>query len=278
MHGPFGVNRISGDGTESGSFANTPGVRILTAITFDTVGTFQHRMLVLGITRANKSIVFAIDCNGKVEVITKKPLPWLEGQMAVAPKTFGAFAGQLILPDESGRILAVNAQGDMSIVLAHPPAGVDKTIGAVGFVPEGFNERGGDMYHADHKTPGSTVVGTDSIIRVSSDHLFNAGVRDGDLLATAEVGGALIDVRCAGTCTATRLTAADKAHTEGNFAFALNAPAATPPPVNPKVGGSLVPRAVMDFVGTWGIPTAVFVLLVAFLAVVAVQAISRRAR
>jgi hypothetical protein len=277
MHAPFGVNRISADGTESGSFANTPGVRILTALTFDTGGAFDNRMLVLGIA-GTKSVVFGVDCNGGVKVITDK-LPALEGQMAVAPQGFGSFGGELIIPDETGRVYAVTPNGKITVILSKLPAGVDKTIGALGFVPSGFTERGGDMYHADHKTPGSTVVGTDTILRIKGDQLIQAGVQDGDLLATAEIGGALIDVRCADdTCTATRLTAADKAHTEGHFAFALTAPPATPPPGNPEPAGPIVPRAVIDFGGMWGIPTAVLLLLVAFLALVAVQAIRRRGR
>ena len=275
MHAPFGVNRVNADGTESGSFANTPGVRILTAITFDTGGAFGNRMLVLGIAGA-KSVVFSIDCNGGVKVIPNK-LPALEGQMAVAPEGFGAVGGELILPDERGRILALAPNGTFSVVLARPPAGVDKTIGAVGFVPSGFTQRGGDMFHADHKTPGSSVVGTDTMLRMKGEQLLAAGVQDGDLLATAEIGGTLIDVRCPDTCTATRLTARDKAHTEGHFAFALNAPPASPPPpTQPKAAGPLVPRAVIDYVGMWGIPTGVFILLVAFVAAVAVQAIRRR--
>jgi hypothetical protein len=278
MHGPFGVNRVNADGTESGSFANTPGVRILTGITFDTGGAFSNRLLVLGIA-GTKSVIFSIDCNGGVQVIpTRGKLPSLEGQMAVAPQGFGSFGGELIIPDETGRILAVAPNGNVSVVLDKPPAGVDKTIGALGFVPAGFSERGGDMYHADHKTPGSTVVGTDTILRIKGDAL-KSSLQDGDLLATAEIGGALIDVRCADTCTATRLTAPDKAHTEGHFAFALNAPSSqSPPPATARVNGPLLPRAVMDFVGTWGIPTGVFILLVAFLAVVAVQTIRQRAR
>jgi hypothetical protein len=278
MHGPFGVNRVSADGSESGSFANTPGVRILTGINFDTEGTFGNRLLVLGIRPNNRSVVFAVDCNGKTAVIAEG-LPSLEGQIAVAPEGFGSFAGDLIIPDETGRILAVTPDGKLKVLLARPPAGVDKTIGALGFVPGGFTDRGGDMYHADHKTPGSTIPGTDSILRMKGDQLFNAGVRDGDLLATAEVGGALIDVRCAETCTATRLSVADKAHTEGHFPFALNAPLApSPTPAAAKAGGPILPQGVLDLVGMWGLPAGVFLLLVAFLAVVAVQAVRRRTK
>ena len=159
--------------------------------------------------------------------------------------------------------------------MAKPPAGVDPRIGAVGFVPAGFAGRGGDMYHADQKTPVSAVVGTDTVLRIKGDQLIAAGVQEGDLLAAAEIGGALLDVRCPDTCSVTRLIGNGKAHSEGHFAFALNASPPLPAPAN--VSAPLIPPAVMDFAGTWGIPGSVFVLLVAFLALVAVQATRQRA-
>jgi hypothetical protein len=276
LHTPFGVNRVNADGTESGSFVNTPGVQYLTAITFDTEGTFKHRMLVLGIA-GTRSLVFAIDCNGRVEVVARN-LPALEGQMAVAPASFGAFAGNLIIPDETGRILAVAPDGKLAVVMAAPPAGVDRRIGALSFVPEGFTERGGDMYHADQKTPGSAVVGTDTMLRIQGEQLIAAGVRDGDLLATAEIGGALLDVRCADSCTVTKLIGNGKSHAEGHFAFALNPPAVPPPsPAPPTVSSPLLAQPVMDLLGMWGLPAGVFVLLVAFLGAVALQAMRQRA-
>ena len=162
--------------------------------------------------------------------------------------------------------------------MAKPPAGVDPRIGAVGFVPAGFAGRGGDMYHADQKTPVSAVVGTDTVLRIKGDQLIAAGVQEGDLLAAAEIGGALLDVRCADTCSVTRLIGNGKAHSEGHFAFALKTlPASPPPPAPANVSAPLIPPAVMDFAGTWGIPGSVFVLLVAFLALVAVQATRQRA-
>src|SRR4029077_12202083 len=110
MHVPLGVNRVSAAGDESGPFANLTGVSALTGIAFDTVGAFDHRLLVLGL-RGTKGTVFAIDCNGGVQVITSS-LPTLEGGMAVAPNGFGSFGGDLIVPDEiAGRIYAVGSGG-----------------------------------------------------------------------------------------------------------------------------------------------------------------------
>src|SRR5207244_12548514 len=143
------------------------GITVLIGITFDTTGSFDHRMLVLGIA-GTKSVVVAVDCNGATEVITRT-LPSLEGQMAVAPDGFGAFGGNLIIPEERGRILAVAPNGLMRVVLAKLPAGVDKTIGGLGFVPAGFTERGGAAYHADRKTHGSAWPGTDTMLRLKSE-------------------------------------------------------------------------------------------------------------
>jgi hypothetical protein len=279
MHGPLGVNRVNATGDESGSFTNITGVSSLTGITFDRNGAFDHRLLVMGLN-AGKTTVFAVDCNGGVQVI-KRSLPLLEGQMAVAPPGFGAFAGQLIIPDESGRVLALAATGALTVLIKKPlPGNINPTLGGVGFVPDGFTERGGAAYHVDRLEPKSSFRGRDFLIRVTSDQLVNAGVQNGDLLAVAEDGGAMLSIRCTATCTATMIIAGDKtAHVEGHVAFFVNPPG--PPPASPaaaKVGRALVPQGLTDFAGMWGIPTTVFLLLVAFLAVVAVQAIRRRAR
>ena len=277
MHGPFGVNRVSAAGDESGSFTNIPGPSRLTGITFDTNGSFDHRLLVMGLV-GNKASIYAIDCNGAVKLI-KSGLPLLEGQMAVAPQTFGAFAGQLIIPDESGQLIALTPDGKATVIIRRPlPGGINVTLGGVGFVPDGFSERGGVAYHIDRLEPASSFRGSDHLIRARSDALVAAGVADGDLLAVAEDGGATIAVRCGDTCTAQVVIPGDnKAHVEGHVAFFMNpAPAPPPTPAAAKVARPIVPQAVIDFAGMWGIPTGVFLLLFAFLAAVAVQALRQR--
>ena len=280
LHGPFGVNRVNATGDESGSFTNIPGVTRLTGITFDTHGAFDNRLLVMGVGAGNKTTVFAVDCNGGVKAI-KSGLPLLEGQMAVAPEGFGAFGGQLIIPDETGRVLALAANGALSVVVKKPfPGNINPTIGGVGFVPDGFTARGGAAYHIDRLEPGSSFRGRDKLIRLTSEQLAPAGVQDGDLLAVAEDGGAMLAIRCADTCSAQVIVKGDLvAHVEGHVAFFVNPPTApAPSPAAAKVARPLLPQAVMDFVGMWGIPTVVFLLLVAFLSAVAVQAMRRRAK
>ena len=279
MHAPLGVNRVNAAGDESGPFTNITGVTSLTGITFDTQGAFDHRLLVMGLS-SGKATIFAIDCNGAVVVI-KRSLPLLEGQMAVAPPGFGAFAGQLIIPDESGRVLALAPSGALTVLIKKPlPGNINPTLGGVGFVPDGFTERGGAAYHVDRLEPKSSFRGRDTLIRVTSDQLINAGVQDGDLLAVAEDGGAMLAVRCTATCTASLIIAGDKtAHVEGHVAFFVNAPPPTPEPTGvAKVVPPLVPQSALDLIGYWGIPAAVFLLLISLVAAVSVQAIRRRAR
>jgi hypothetical protein len=280
LHTPLGVTRVNATGDESGSFANLAGVTALGGIAFDTSGQFDHRLLVTG-TKSGKTTVFAIDCNGGVNVITRTA-PVMEGGLAVAPSSFGAFAGQLIAPDElSGKIYAIAPGGQVTLI-ARPalPTGVDIGVESVGFVPDGFAARGGSVYYADRLTPNNRHPGTDKLLRLSSTDLANNLVQDGDLIVATEGGARLLAVRCAANCTILPVvTTETKAHGEGHITFALN-PAEEPPPSSPvpKAGQPLVPRAVTDFVGTWGIPTAVFILLIAFLAAVAVQTIRQRAR
>jgi hypothetical protein len=277
LHVPIGVERVNVTGDETGSFANLSDARALGGIAFDTVGAFDHRLLVLGVA-GSKGAVFAVDCNGDVQAISKA-LPVLEGQMAVAPNGFGSFGGDLIIPDEiNGRILALAPNGHLSVVLRPPlPAGVEKTLGGLGFVPSGFISRGGAVYHADHKEPGSAFPGTDTLLRLGSDELKAAGVQDGDLLADAESGGGLIAVHCAVSCTAVKITSTTKAHAEGHIAFTMQAPPPVPTPaVAGPAGGQGIPPAAVDLIGQWGIAAGAIALMLGLFALVAVRSMRRR--
>ena len=277
LHAPLGVNRVNASGDEAGSFANLTGVRTLTGIAFDTVGAFDHRLLVMGVQGA-KGTIFAIDCNGDVQGITRS-IPAFEGGMAVAPNGFGSFGGDLIVPDEAtGRIYAIAPDGALKVVLKPPlPAGVAVTLGGLGFVPAGFMSRGGAAYHADHKTADSAFPGTDTLLRLTSEELGAAGVQDGDLLAAPESGSALIAVRCAATCTATRIVGPTKAHGEGHITFTMKALPPSPEPSPAKgTGGPVLPAAAVDFIGAWGVSIAALAILAALFAILAMQGIRRR--
>ena len=177
------------------------------------------------------SVIFAVDCNGAVQTI-RPNLRSLEGDMVVAPTGFGPFGGNLLLTDEfSGKVLSVAPGGTVTVVLKTPlPAGMDITMHGLGFVPDGFIERGGAAYHADRGGGGGRYPGHDTVRRIQSADLAAAGVKDGDLLVAAEFGGAMIDVRCEETCTSFLVARESKAtHGEGKIAFSMNAAAASPP-------------------------------------------------
>jgi hypothetical protein len=280
LHTPLGVNRVSADGEESGSFTNLTGVTALNGIAFDTTGAFDHRLLVTGAAKG-KTAVFAIDCNGAVKALTRTA-PALEGGLAVAPPSFGPFAGDLIAPDElSGRIYAIKPDGSFALVVKPAlPTGADVGVESVGFVPDGFTERGGAVYYADRVTPGGRHPGADKLLRLTSAQLADNLVQDGDLLVATEGGASTVAVRCAANCLVLSVVpAATRAHGEGHIAFAVNpAPKTAPAPVAARPSTPVVPQGLLDFIGYWGIPTGAFLLLVAFVAAVAVQAIRRRAR
>jgi hypothetical protein len=221
LHQPLGVTRIGADG-RAGAFATVTGVETLGGIAFDTTGRFGSRLLVTG-PHQGRTTVVAIDCRGATQVITDAA-PAMEGGLAVAPVGFGAFGGALIAPDElSGRIYAIAPNGAVSLVVdSGLPTGGDIGVESVGFVPPGL-VRGGWTYYADRGTPNNPHPGTDSLLRLPSSVLRSRGVRDGDLLAAAEGGAAMIGVRCEATCrTFPVVETPTSAHGEGHIAFAVD--------------------------------------------------------
>src|SRR5262249_59551847 len=70
--------------------------------------------------------------------------PRLAGGIAVAPRSFGRFAGQLIAPDEvGGGLVAIDAGGRATTVVDSGLAtGGDIGVESVGFVPTRFGARG----------------------------------------------------------------------------------------------------------------------------------------
>ncbi len=220
LHAPLGVTRVDAAGVSSSSFASITGMSSLNGIAFDTTGAFDHRLLVSG-SAAGKIVIAAIDCKGAVQVITTSA-PTLEGGLAVAPRGFGAFGGDLIAPDElSGHIYAIAPDGTVRVV-AQPPLPAGGDIGVEGI--------GGAVYFADRKSPGSPHPGNDAILRMSSANLAAAQVQDGDMLLATEGGATMVAVRCAASCTVIPVvTTPTTAHGEGHLVFTVT-PAASPAP------------------------------------------------
>ena len=192
--GALGIIRVDPAG-RAARFARLPAAAGLpNGIAFDRIGAFGHRLLVTQSDGVGTT-VSAVDCRGHVSTLTRAA-PRVEGGIAVAPRGFGRFGGQLIAPDElSGRVWAIDARGRGRLVV-HPSlaSGGDIGVESVGFVPRGF-ERGYALL-ADRGVPGNPHPGSDTILRVSGGALRRAGVRSGDLLIATEGGALTVAVRC----------------------------------------------------------------------------------
>lgn len=217
LHAGRGITRISPTGRVS-HFASITAPGLIDGIAFDEAGAFGRR-LVVTINHGLSTTVDAIDCHGAVTTITTNA-PRVEGGIAVAPMTFGRFAGDLIAPDEQGgRIFAISPQGK-SILVARSglPHGGDIGVESEAFVLAG---RAFDALLADRLTPGNRHPGDDVLLRIGSAALQAAGVRPGELLVATE-GGALTDaISCGSGGCQVRYVATGPAiaHAEGHIAF-----------------------------------------------------------
>jgi hypothetical protein len=222
---PFGIVQVTADG-RSARFVDLPQVDSLNGIAFDTTGRFGNKLLVAG-HRDGKTVLFAVDCRGKIVTLTDSAPP-IEGGMAMAPQTFGAHGGDLIGVDEnSGDVIFIRYDGTSGVLIASGlPAGGDTGVEAMGFVPTDFINRGGTAYVADRRSPGAPTEGTDSIWRLSKDVLTRVGIDDNDLLVSSEAGGRTIIVRCRVTCRILQLGDAPNAHIEGHITVVLGPPLA----------------------------------------------------
>jgi hypothetical protein len=255
---PEGITRISADGTTVARFATIDGTSSLNGIVFDTGGRFGHRLLVVGIMLpagaqigqpappGSRTQVFAVDCHGTVTKIGAPVPTALEGGMAIAPIGFGAFGGDLIVPNETdGAVYAVTPDGELrKVVDSGLPTGGDIGVESLGFVPPSGAER---VLVSDRGTPGSPHPGTDTILRLQEKALDDAGVRPDDLLVATEASAILQVVHCATTCSARQIaTGPEPAHTEGHLlAIAKPLAKSTTGRTTAIVGGGLVALGVV---------------------------------
>ena len=220
LSAPQGVYAIAPSG-HTRLFARLRAAGLANGIAFDTTGRFDRRLLVT-VSGAGRTTVYAVGCHGGVRTITRSA-PTVEGGIAVAPASFGRFAGDLIAPDElSGKIWAITPSGGARLLAASGlPAGPDTGVESLGFVPAGGVRY--RVFMADRATPGNPHPGDNEILRLGSSALKRAGVRGGDLLAATE-GGALVDaVTCRATRCHVRKVAAGPtiAHGEGHIAVVV---------------------------------------------------------
>jgi hypothetical protein len=217
LHSGRGVTRVAADG-RARRFAGVSAPGLIDGIAFDETGSFGYRLL-LTINHGSTTTVDAISCNGRVATITTVA-PRVEGGIAVAPRSFGRFAGDLIAPDETGgRIFAVSPSGRSTLVVnSGLPHGGDIGVESETFMP---NDHRAQFLLADRLTPGNRHPGDDVLLTVSFGALATAGARPGDLLVASE-GGAYTDaVRCGPAGCSARYVAMGppETHGEGHIAY-----------------------------------------------------------
>jgi hypothetical protein len=199
-------------------FATIAAPGLIDGIAFDETGRFGYRLLV-ATTHGPQTTVDAVGCHGAVKTITTRAHR-VEGGIAVAPSTFGPFAGDLIASDElGGGIYAITPSGrDVLVAASGLPHGGDTGVESEAFVPAR-----GTFYAllADRLTPGNRHPGDNVLLRVSSVALLGAGARPGDLLDATEGGANTVAVHCgASGCTVRQVAHGPAiAHPEGNIAI-----------------------------------------------------------
>ena len=193
---------------------SAPG--LIDGIAFDDTGRFGYRLLV-ATTAGPHTTVDAVGCHGSVTRVTGTAQR-VEGGIAVAPSTFGRFAGDLIASDElGGGIWAVTPDGrNLLVARSGLPHGGDTGVESEAFLPR-------VRFYAllaDRLTPGNPHPGDNVLLRVSSAALFAAGARPGDLLDATEGGARTLAVSCGPSACQVRDVADGPAiaHAEGHIA------------------------------------------------------------
>ena len=219
---PLGVVQVTVDGS-SARFVDLPRAETLTGIAFDTTGRFGNRLLVAG-RREGRTILFSIDCRGRVATLTDSAPP-IRGGMAVAPQLFGEHGGDLIGVDEdSGDVVFIRYDGTNGVLVSSGlPTGRDIGAGSVGFVPPEFLPRGATAYLAD-RGPAPVAEGTGAIWRLTEDLLRGVGMDNNDLIVAGQGDGLTVVVRCRMTCRVLPLGQAPGARAEGHITLVVGPP------------------------------------------------------
>jgi hypothetical protein len=213
-----GIVRVGRSGRSS-RFADLPAGAFPSGITIDTVGSFGYRLLVTTFA-AGTTTLTAFDCRGRARVVATGAVH-VEGGIAVAPRSFGHFRGNLIAVDEvTGRIYAFGHGGLVRLVAESGlPAGGDIGVESVGFVPSKLGRRGA-AYLADMGAPGSPTSGSDSLLILAGTDLSRTNVRAGELIVATEAGAKTLAVRCARRCMVRHVADGPAvAHAEGHITF-----------------------------------------------------------
>jgi hypothetical protein len=204
-------------------FLSMPPNLDVSGITFDNVGHFQYRLLVTARDRAAATTdVYAIGC-GSVVTRIATGLPRIEGGLAVAPASFGQYAGDLLGADEgNGNVYAVDPSGMLTtIAIPNAPDGGDIGVESLGVVPPGLGKRSA-AFLSDRKTPGNVAPGNGNIMRAKWRSLQAAGVVAGDVLVATERGAFTFALKppCTPMCSSVLVAIGPaNAHVEGHIVF-----------------------------------------------------------
>jgi hypothetical protein len=152
------IFRISPDGSSTTPLATLPGGGTSDgALAFDTVGRFGYALLAAtGGSSSPGGEVFAIHKSGQVQPIGSYPGPGGADEIAVAPKTFGSAAGEVLITIDQdgaryGALLAISRHGVVQTVvggldsglnpiavIAASPAGGTANAPSTGWPPAGL--------------------------------------------------------------------------------------------------------------------------------------------
>jgi hypothetical protein len=207
------------DGAASPFASLMPGL-FLAGIGFDTSGAYGRRLLVTA-TSGNTTTLLAIDCKGTVAPLAATAPLHVEGGIAIAPRSFGRFGGDLVAVDENGGdVIVFDRRGrGHTLVASGLPTGGDIGVEAVGFVPA--HARASDLaLLGDRGGQAQPHPGDDAFLGVRIGSLLRAGARRGDLLAATEGGAQTIAVRCSRSCRVVHVAdGPPTAHAEGHIVF-----------------------------------------------------------
>jgi len=195
------------------------------------------------------STVAAIDGDGHVTVI-RAQAPVVEGGLAVAPSTFGKFAGDLIaqmsFPERCTRSHPTEHRR-WSRRRTTRTAGTSESRRLV-FIPD-LDLASATVYYADRATPGNPHPGTDNLLALDGADLARAGGAPGDLLIRTEGGAGLVAVRCdLISCRATSIILDNgTSHGEGHIVVAMGEPGAAfrPAPAVVRTAAGSIPVALV---------------------------------
>jgi hypothetical protein len=220
------VVRVTRKGKLSSKWMKLPGGLEPSGIVFDDGGLFGNRLLVADRDRStNTTVIYAIGCPGKQRLLVVAGLPRIEGGLAIAPSTFGPYAGWLLGTDEGGStIYAISPTGEIQTVIvpAGVPEGGDIGLESLGVVPAAPTATTA-AFLSDRRTPGNIRRGDGLLLSVSWPALQSAGVQPGDVLAATEGGALTFAIRCTPVPPCTSQFVAfgrSNAHVEGNLIFA----------------------------------------------------------